>query len=346
MDFIQFQSNGVGTRPLNKCGFWMLATVMASVCALTLSGCGTAPTASSGKIASQKGGKVKTKKGGGYYLDDGPMDEVPANLMDVPDAVPQVESLARAANRPYVVFGQTYTPMTQVSAYRKRGVGSWYGKKFHGQKTSSGEPYDMFKMTAAHPTLPIPSYARVTSLETGRQVIVRINDRGPFLSGRLIDLSYTAAYKLGYLEKGSGQVEVELLLPDEIERIRLARNNAASPVDKPVEVASVSGRGQTDPAPVVDRKTVAYQPVEAAQKTVSSGPAYYLQLGAYQEARNAQSYQAKFSLDWAHKLPSLEVVQTGEYYKLFAGPFNTLADATQAAFEMKNMGTKSFVVRR
>ena len=319
----------------------ILTAMLASACALVLSGCGTTPK-TSGKVASKKAGKIKSQKGGGYYLDDGPMDDIPENLMEVPDAVPKVESIRAATARPYVVFGQTYTPMTELQPYKKAGVGSWYGKKFHGQKTSSGEPYDMFAMTAAHPTLPIPSYARVTSLETGKQVIVKVNDRGPFLSNRIIDLSYTAAYKLGYLNKGSGQVQVELLLPDEIERINLARNNAYTPVDKPVILAK---------APVQQTRTVvannvskpAVQPVSGAS---SSGPGYYLQLAAYQEASNAQSYQAKFALNLAHKLPSLEIVQMGNFYKLLAGPYPTLADATQAVEEMKSMGTKSFVVRR
>ena len=319
----------------------VMAAMLASACALILSGCGTTPT-TSGKLASKKAGKIKSQKGGGYYLDDGPMDEIPDNLMEVPDAVPKVESIRGATARPYVVFGQTYTPMTELQPYKKSGVGSWYGKKFHGQKTSSGEAYDMFAMTAAHPTLPIPSYARVTSLETGRQVIVKVNDRGPFLSNRIIDLSYTAAFKLGYLNKGSGQVQVELLLPDEIERINLARNNAYSPIDKPVAVAK---------APVQQTRTVvAANAVKPASKPVSkvstAGPGYYLQLGAYQEASNAQSYQMKFASNMSHKLPSLEIVQMGNFYKLLAGPYPSLADATQAVEEMKSMGTKSFVVRR
>jgi len=160
---------------------------------------------------------------GGYYQDDGPGENPPDGLHDVPDAEPKVEPALPRANRPYTVFGKTYTPIADDRPFRQRGVGSWYGRKFHGQKTSSGEPYDMYKMTAAHPTLPIPSYARVTNVNTGAQVIVRINDRGPFHAGRIIDLSYTAALKLGYLGKGSGQLEVERLLPDEIARIAAAR---------------------------------------------------------------------------------------------------------------------------
>ena len=122
----------------------------------------------------------------------------------------------RFANRPYTVLGRSFVPATTIEPYRARGLASWYGRKFHGQPTSTGEPYDMYGMTAAHPTLPIPSYVRVTNLSNGRTVVVRVNDRGPFHKGRLIDLSYTAAYKLGYVKRGSTQVEVESILPDEI----------------------------------------------------------------------------------------------------------------------------------
>ena len=125
---------------------------------------------------------------GGYYQDDGPGEHPPEGLLDIPDPIPKVEPYASTGNKPYVVFGQTYTPLVDQQPFKQRGVGSWYGKKFHGQKTSSGELYDMYKVTAAHPTLPIPSYARVTNLSNGAQVIVRINDRGPFHSSRIIDL--------------------------------------------------------------------------------------------------------------------------------------------------------------
>src|SRR5690606_15643140 len=120
-------------------------------------------------------------------------------------AVPRIEPIGKRGNSRYVVFGKAYVPFTDDRAYKERGRGSWYGKKFHGQRTSSGEIYDMYKMTAAHPTLPLPSYARVTNLENGRQVIVRVNDRGPFIGGRIIDLSYTAALKLGYLAAGCAE---------------------------------------------------------------------------------------------------------------------------------------------
>ena len=128
---------------------------------------------------------------------------------------PQVEPIKASTARPYTVFGQTYTPMAQVAPYKARGTASWYGKRYHGQPTSSGEIYDMYAMTAAHPTLPIPSYARVTNLRNGKSVVVRINDRGPFHSDRLIDLSYAAAYKLGIITSGSDLVEVESIIPAE-----------------------------------------------------------------------------------------------------------------------------------
>ena len=153
---------------------------------------------------------------GGYYLDDGPGANPPADIDLLPDAVPRVEKYASGANRPYNVFGVDYVPDLSGTPYKQRGVGSWYGRKFHGQRTSSGEIYDMYAMTAAHPTLPIPCYALVTNLANGRSVIVRVNDRGPFLHNRIMDLSYTAAHKLGYLSSGSGMIEVEMLRPADI----------------------------------------------------------------------------------------------------------------------------------
>ena len=154
-----------------------------------------------------------TPKRGGYYQDDGPGGPPPVNLDKLADPVPKVERLHRAANKPYTALGKKYVPYNTLKPYRQRGTGSWYGRKYHGQRTSSGERYDMYAMTAAHPILPIPSYARVTNVKNGRSVIVRINDRGPFHSGRIIDLSYAAAYKLGYVNAGSALVEVEAILP-------------------------------------------------------------------------------------------------------------------------------------
>jgi rare lipoprotein A len=153
---------------------------------------------------------------GGYYKDDGPGDNPPANLDRVADATPRLEPLHRYANRPYSRFGKDYVPLTAVGPFRQTGLASWYGRRFHGQPTSSGEVYDMYAMTAAHPTLPIPSYARVSNPANGRSVVVRINDRGPFHSDRIIDLSYVAAWKLGLVASGSGLVTVEAIVPGKV----------------------------------------------------------------------------------------------------------------------------------
>jgi len=177
--------------------------------ALTLAGCGSSPPA-----AEKKPALASTTKSGGYYLDDGPGTNPPENLDAIPDAVPRKEPLHPFANRAYVALGKSYTPQTENRPYREEGLASWYGRRFQGKKTSSGELYDMYAMTAAHPTLPIPSYARVTSVSSGKTVVVRINDRGPFHSDRIIDVSYTAAYKLGLLGSGSGRVRVERIDPD------------------------------------------------------------------------------------------------------------------------------------
>lgn len=154
---------------------------------------------------------ASTSKEGGYYLDDGPGDNPPANLDKIPDAVPRSEKLHAYANEPYMAFGARYVPTKDARVYKARGVASWYGRRYHGRPTASGEAYDMYRMTAAHPTLPIPSYARVTNLQNNKAVTVRINDRGPFRHQRVIDLSYAAAYKLGYVEQGSTTVEVEMV---------------------------------------------------------------------------------------------------------------------------------------
>src|SRR6185312_16434508 len=187
---------------------------------LLLAACGSTPRLHSPAPAASSSALPPAGSGrGGYYQDDGPGDHPPAGLENVPDAEPRIEPYASGSNKPYTVLGKTYTPFTDNRTFKQRGIGSWYGKKFHGQKTASGELYDMYKMTAAHPTLPIPSYARVTNVKNGKQVIVRINDRGPFHANRIIDLSYAAAYKLGYIQAGSTELEVERILPEEIKTL-------------------------------------------------------------------------------------------------------------------------------
>ncbi len=164
-------------------------------------------------VGTALGGCTLAPKHIGATRDDGPGGPLPSNPDGIADARPRSEPLNPGANSPYTALGRKYVPFQSLTPYRQRGLASWYGRKFHGKPTSSGERYDMYAMTAAHTLLPIPSYARVTNLSNGRSVVVRINDRGPFLAERIIDLSYAAAYKLGFVSAGSARVEVETILP-------------------------------------------------------------------------------------------------------------------------------------
>jgi rare lipoprotein A len=201
--------------------------------ALVAAGCSVTPPYEERPAPATKP-EAQAERRGGYYKDDGPGDKPPPNLAEIADAEPRPEPLHRYANRPYRVFGTEYVPFAEVQPFRQRGMASWYGRRFHGQKTASGEVYDMYAMTAAHPTLPIPSYARVINLANDRSVVVRINDRGPFHAARIIDLSYAAAYKLGFVEAGSARVEVETIVPGETHGVYLqlaafsSRENAES----------------------------------------------------------------------------------------------------------------------
>lgn len=203
--------------------------LLLAVLVLLLAGCagGPAPRPSEGHAPISRPdpsrprrppshGEPAGEQGGGLYAphirDGGP--EVPPDVSGLPEPVPRAEPRARYGNHsPYVVLGRRYHVMDSAEGYVERGVASWYGTKFHGRPTSSFEPYDMYAFTAAHKTLPLPTYARVTNLENGRSVIVRINDRGPFHADRLIDLSYAAAVKLGIHIRGTGPVEVRAIVP-------------------------------------------------------------------------------------------------------------------------------------
>jgi rare lipoprotein A len=179
---------------------------------------------------------------------DGPEANPPPHLEAVPDAVPQIEPIRIGGpNKPYQIDGQTYVPLTDGRAVTETGLASWYGKKFHGHRTSSGEAYNMYAMTAAHKTLPIPSYARVRNPANGKEVIVRVNDRGPFAAGRVIDLSYTAALKLGVLG-GVRQVEVTRITEDDIRAGNFAHGPAYAVAPAPAAQAAAAEPDRTKPA--------------------------------------------------------------------------------------------------
>jgi len=249
---------------------------------------------------------VTQKRGGAYYKDDGPAASVPADLDRIADAQPRAEPLHRFANRPYNVFGVDYTPMTSVSPLRQRGVASWYGRKFHGQKTAIGEIYDMYAMTAAHPTAPLPSFARVTHSKSGRSVVVRINDRGPFHAGRIVDLSYAAAHRLGIAQGGSGEVELELLVPP----------FAAGPAQPPpaiVATAEVMPAAVAEPAPISPLMT----PREG----------FYVQLAAFGNFANAQAFQQRMNSELATP-PRIQ--QVDSLFRVRLGPYDSRLAAEAA----------------
>jgi rare lipoprotein A len=287
----------------------------------------TAPSGSTTNNAvppiSQSPSTSATRKPGAYYKDDGPDDRIPEGLLDTPDAEPRIEPYAKGPSRPYTIFDQTYVPITDNRPFVQRGIGSWYGKKFHGQRTASGEIYDMYKMTAAHPTLPIPCYARVTNLRNGKQVIVRINDRGPFHASRIIDLSYTAALKLGYVQNGSAELEVERLLPEEIKRMQAARRTDGSLAAKPVTADEIDAIVRPGNAPTT-----------SAVALEASG--FFLQFGVFSQVQNAASLRERLLSTWPEDLPRPEVVQSQGLYRLHSGPFNTRELADRAAQALKS----------
>lgn len=294
---------------------------------LGLTGCAnvktkTADSTPGGASAQSDAAKpvIPPYKGGGYYKDDGPGANPPANLAAIPDAVPKSEPLHKYANDAYKVLGHRYIPLAENAEYKARGLASWYGRKFHGNSTSTGEPYDMYAMSAAHPTLPLPSYARVTNLENGKSVVVRVNDRGPFHPGRIIDLSYTAAYKLDIL-KGVTRVEVEAVSPDS--------GSDSAPT-------SFAAQAEEDPA------AAANKPETAA---VTPGKAIYLQLGAFSNPATADGVMARVAAKLSKNFPGVMRLEINGLHKIQAGPFGNPEEADRAAaLVQQDLGIKAFKV--
>ena len=321
--------------------FWLGAGCLI----LALAGCGGQPVRTAEPTsgaepatpsAPARKPSVVQKRGGGYYKDDGPADDIPDNLDDIPDAQPRLEPLHRFANNPYVVLGKSYVPNTSLKPIRQRGIASWYGKKFHGQKTSIGELYDMFSMTAAHPTLAIPSYARVTNPANGKSVVVRVTDRGPFHADRIIDLSYAAAYRLGYVNNGSTLVELEALLPTESTSPLYA--DARSPVlpSKPApskpprdefevlmaQLAQEQGNGTTA------------KPADPSS-TANGNRGIFLQLGAFSSADNAESLRAHLSRELEWLTEGIQILAGAGVHRVHLGPYANRGDAEKVAEKIR-----------
>lgn len=327
---------------------WMRRIALAAT--LIIAACGGTPpreeSPPSRSDSSVRKSGVVQKRGGGYYKDDGPADDIPDNLDDIPDAQPRLEPLHRFANNPYVVLGKSYVPNTTLKPVRQRGVASWYGKKFHGQRTSIGEPYDMFAMTAAHPTLALPSYVRVTNVSNGKSVVVRVTDRGPFHADRIIDLSYAAAYRLGYVNNGSTLVEVEALLPTESTSPLYAQARTPVLPVKPAPVKPESDGFESLVAQLSNDNTSAARPQETPSP-VNGGKGVFLQLGAFSSADNAESLRTHLAreLEWLSE--DIQILASGGIHRVHLGPYANRNDAEKVAEKIRiALGYKpSFVIR-
>jgi rare lipoprotein A len=317
-------------------------TVVLALATLLLAACGALPQRKAATPVTIPPAVNKTTGapgGGGYLAGDGPGANIPVNLDAVPDAVPKSEPLHRYANRPYVALSKTYTPMIVAGNYTQRGIASWYGKKFNGERTSSGEIYDMYAMTAAHPTLPLPSYARVTNLANQKSVIVRINDRGPFMNDRIIDLSYTAAYKLGILGEGSAEVEVESLDPNTSVNTIAASTVQSQALDSSAPASAVAA------VPVAAAGAPAATPPVALASLVNSDTNVYLQLGAFVSQQNAESFLARMrtELSSTGKLFKLSTTKDG-LVRVHIGPYANQSEARSSAESLESkLGFKPMV---
>ncbi len=281
--------------------------------ALGLSACGTTPK----KSESTRSAMAKP---GAYYQDDGPGSTPPPNVDLIPDATPKAEPLHRAANRPYTVFGKTYVPNVSSAPFREQGIATWYGRKYHGNMTSIGETYDMYAMTAAHPTLPLPSYVRVTNPANMKSVVVRLNDRGPFHAGRIIDLSYTAASKLDIARKGSDVVIVERVFPGEAEVARTApaTSSVASAVPLQIVVPDIA----------------------------QDANELYLQLAAFSSIENAESFRARVALELDWNREPIQVIRKDNVFRDRMGPYKSRDEAEAIAQHVRQTRELSPVIQK
>lgn len=310
----------------NEFALLMLATLVLTACASAPQRTSEAPRKAV-PIEERGGGTPALPGSGGYLAGDGPGADIPANLNDTPDAVPRSEPLHRYANRPYVALGKNYAPLTEPGNYKERGIASWYGKKFHGQRTSSGEVYDMYAMTAAHPTLPIPSYARVTNVANKKSVVVRINDRGPFLHDRIMDLSYVAAHKLGIVGNGSNEVEVESVAADNAVVTPIA---AVEPVkSEPLPPAAVPMVARSAPAPAAAADSAIATTAPAAAGNT------YLQLGAFKSQQGAESFLARMRADLGFAGKEIGLFLKDGLVRVHLGPYASADEAKVMAEKLQ-----------
>ncbi|WP_018873407.1 septal ring lytic transglycosylase RlpA family protein [Thioalkalivibrio sp. ALJ16] len=245
--------------------------------------------------------------------------DVPQDLALIPEPVPRDEPPSRYGNPPeYEVFGQRYRTLRTSDGFEEEGIASWYGTKFHGRRTSSGETYDMYAMTAAHKSLPLPSYVQVTNLENGKQVVVRVNDRGPFVDGRIIDLSYAAAHRIDMTDAGVARVHIRAVGPGDTGGAQVAAATVPEPEPLAVATAPEPTAAPADPEPTAVR-----DPARDEADSVTR----YVQVGAFAERHSAEQVQADLeALGFdAVRISTLERANGADLHRVRIGP---LADST------------------
>lgn len=250
------------------------------------------------------------------------------NPNEIKDAVPKREPITNAGNKsPYTVLGHTYVLLPTAKGYRTTGIASWYGTKFDGQDTSNGEKYDVYAMTAAHKTLPIPSYVLVTNLENNRQAVVRVNDRGPFVSNRIIDLSYAAAVKLGYADKGTAYVEVAAI---DVDNWPPRGTPDAPPVVTPPLAPVIPLSGSVSPASVPkDPVQPALEPKNETAVPAAAAGGFYVQAGAFGDSRAAEALRARLVKVQSDAVTVQRTPSGPVLYRVRIGPLHDRAAAEQ-----------------
>lgn len=279
-----------------------------------------------------------SSRGPRYYQDDGPGSNAP-DVSRIPDAVPRAEPLSASGNNPYVVFGHRYVPLSTARGYHATGIASWYGRKFHGQHTSNGERYDMYSMTAAHRTLPLPSYVRVRNLANNREVIVRVNDRGPFLHNRLIDLSYAAAAKLGVIKTGTARVEVTAVGPGD--RPRKNPNVAVNPIENAPGEVEVKPLAPSHKSSFIPDASAAERVPPKAQSSTNPKPGsgVYLQVGSFSVWDNAIKLRNRLEKANVRPVTIATVrINAGRFFRVRVGPLENLGVAEKVENQVKGLG--------
>lgn len=304
-------------------------------------------TQSSANQAAAPVSPAANTSGGRYAMSGDAYPLEPPDVTKVPDAEPRIEQPSAGGNRStYEVWGKTYHVLPDATGYEKRGTASWYGEKFHGYATSNGEIYDMYKMSAAHRSLPLPTFARVTSLDSGQSVIVRVNDRGPFHSDREIDLSYAAAARLGFLDHGTGSVKVEAINPEQWLAERGSGGNVVSQSRAPAprQVATnVAPQVVAQPAiPSASETRSQVNETQPAPRQGGSGDAVYLQIAALGNPEGAQQLQQRLQVEQPH---DVRIMSDADVYRVQVGPI-TPGQETQARETLRQAGfPQVFVVR-